>query len=284
MHSSGSSSRRGALSAEMASACLNKTSLAAVNGKSTGLTFTPGEHYVITGCGFGSTPAQVYLIGGFPAHGGKIALQPYHAFGTPLTPGWGVHWSDRQIDAELDQAVSGELDQNNISVVVQTSTGAQVELNGFSFYAQRGVPLLLSKIPASAFCNSYGQPTSCTEPGNVSQLGALASPCGAWVMSNCTVEVLREGFHGVPPGGFPQDVYTIDLKPGFVLYSATVQVASQTAVTNLVQPVIKGSQILVGWPYSGNPSDLNSFTFSLYGLRIFVVGPVGVSDPWASGQ
>lgn len=150
---SGNINRRAALPANTTRVCLNKAVITAVNGKEApqvpfvggmvpggvvaavgvdaGVAFTPGNHYIISGCGFGTTPGKIYLLGQFPAHGGEIILGPYHAFGTPL--GWGSHWSDQQIDAEIDPSLSGEAFQKGITLVIETSTGAKLQAYGFSF-------------------------------------------------------------------------------------------------------------------------------------------------------
>ena len=282
------SNRYGTLSANTANVCLNATGIRAINGKKSGVVFTPDlqfNHYIITGCGFGTTPGQIFLSGGFPAHGGKVPLVPYHAFGTPNTPGWGAHWTDQQIEAEIDTNIAGELDQNNINLVIQTSNGGQAQANGNSFYALRGTPFLVSQMPTSAFCETHTtNAVSCTEPGYTAG-GALLSPCGQWGLSNCTSEILRtQPF--VIASNPAIDQYTMNLKPGFTLYSAAVQIAvelhsssSPTSIAQIYQPKISGNTIFVREPVEVDSA--TGFTYSLYGLRIFVVGPVGVTSPWA---
>lgn len=136
--------------------CLNKAFIRSVNGKaapqipfvggsdgegtviggvvSASITFTPGKHYIISGCGFGTIAGKVYLLGQFPAHGGKIMLEPYHASAISLRSlSWGSQWSDRQIDAQIDPSLSGEVSQPGIALIIETSTGAKLQAFGFSF-------------------------------------------------------------------------------------------------------------------------------------------------------
>lgn len=255
--------------------------------------FTPDaqyNHYVITGCGFGTQPGKVYLKGAFPAHGGKIELLPYHALGTPLIRGWGSHWTDGEIEAEVDPNVTGELDEGNLALIIETPTGAKAaEGFGVAFYAMRGSPFLVSRIPSSAFCATQSSsPVSCANPGYVDQGGTLLSPCGQWGLSDCTVEVLRPGIQPLQilQGGSHYDQYTLNLKPGFVVYSALQQVAvlnsngpNNASIAKTYKAEIKGNQIIVQQPAFSDPQ--TSFVLSLYGLRILVVGPAGVTEAWA---
>ena len=238
--------------------CMN-SGIAAVNGARF-TQFTPGTHYVITGCGFGSTPGKVYLSGPFPAHNGKIEIGPYWQYGT--TRSWTGHWSDQVIDAQLDEALSGELDQYNVVLVVETSTGQQIQMNNISFKAQRA-EFMLGSIPMSALSAGTG-------------FGTANSPCtSSWVTGNCTVDMLREvGATGLPNS---PDTYTIKLKSGFVLSRATLLVMDQTKVTSWTTPQISNAnQIVVNWQWT----TYESLSYSLYGLQIYVIGPLGVTDAW----
>jgi hypothetical protein len=252
------SSHIGALDPNTTGVCMpGAMGISAVNGEKF-TQFTPGVHYLITGCGFGATSGKVYLSGPFPAHNGKIELGPYWNFGTQRS--WNGHWSDKLIDAQLDARLSGELDEYNVILVVETSTGQQMQMNNVSFKAQRAEAMLTS----SPLGSSWG----------VSGYGTGVSPCGAWVTSNCTLEVLRNN-HGAPP---TPDTYTIKLKSGFVLSGAELLVMSQTNVTKMSALQLNGNQITVNWNWTTDQS--TGFTYSLYGLRIYVLGPLGVSNAW----
>ncbi|MGH9520520.1 MAG: hypothetical protein ACRD2D_12760, partial [Terriglobales bacterium] len=254
--------------APAARVCMGPPAIASVeaNHSTDTLQFTPdgSTEYIITGCGFGNTPGRVSLTGNFAAHGGQIALLPYHPFGTPAT-GWDTHWSDSRIEVIVDPSVSGEMDLSAVTLAVTPATGAPLRRSNLGFHARRGGPILLSRLPASAYCSGTTARQTCAEPGIVSLYGALASPCGAWVMHDCTVEVLRNGFH--LPAGFkmPEDVYTLNLKPGFVLYSAAVEVVGLDDKVAHVMPVpiIRGDVIMVQPPIYGDPTNTNSYTLSL---------------------
>ncbi|MGZ7077276.1 MAG: hypothetical protein ACXVJL_14855 [Candidatus Angelobacter sp.] len=107
-----------------------------VNGQGNRAVFTPQPEYnsyVIKGCFFGINTGQIYLVGKFNAL--KINL---------LT----TFWTDNEIDARLDPNVAGELDQDNVSLVVAPPNGQQIKVGGFKFYAVRSEPaVLLPSIP-----------------------------------------------------------------------------------------------------------------------------------------
>jgi len=107
-----------------------------VNGMVKNAVFTPQPEYnsyVIRGCFFGTGTGQVYLVGKFNAL--KINLQP-------------TYWVDNEIDARVDPNVAGELDQDNVSLIVAPVNGQQIKANGFKFYAVRSDPaVLLPSIP-----------------------------------------------------------------------------------------------------------------------------------------
>lgn len=261
MQAGTNSGSRGVLSASVEKVACMSSGIAAVNGARF-TQFTPGTHYTITGCGFGSLPGKVYLIGPFSAHNGRIDLGPSWRY--PATRTWTGHWSDQVIDAQLDEALSGELDQDNVVLVVETSTGQQIQMNNVSFKAERA-EFMLGSIPLSAIG---------PDPHNT--FGVAVSPCtSSWVTSHCTVDVLRE--IGAKVNANPADVYTIHLKTGFVLSRATLLVMDQNKVTSWTTPQISnGNQIIVDWQWS----TYQSLSYSLYGLQIYVIGPLGVTNAW----
>ncbi len=109
-----------------------------VNGQATKAVFTPQPEYnsyVIKGCFFGTNTGQAYLVGKFNAL--KVNLQP-------------TYWVDDEIDARVDPNIAGELDQDNVSLVIAPVNGQQIKGNGFKFYAVRSDPaVLLTSIPQS---------------------------------------------------------------------------------------------------------------------------------------
>lgn len=237
--------------------CMGPPSIAAVN-KNRFTQFTPGTHYLITGCGFGSTPGNVYLSAPFPAHNGRLDLGPFWQVGMKRT--WTGHWSDNVIDAQLD-GLSGEQDEDNVVLVVETSNGQQIQMNNVSFKAQR----LEVMLKGSPLGSSW----------QVSGWGLGVSPCGAWITSNCTLEVLRN-YYGTKQT--TPDTYTVTLKPGFVVSRAVLLVLSDVGPTSYAKPEVNGNQVTVNWSWTTDKQ--TGFTYAMYGLQIFVVGPAGITDPW----
>jgi len=106
-----------------------------VNGSSQGVVFTPQTQYdlyTIKGCKFGEQQGEVHLYGHFKSTMIKMVVE---------------FWSDSSIVAAVDPGVSGELDQDNVALVVKTTGAGQVQQGGFRFYAARET-VLLSSLPA----------------------------------------------------------------------------------------------------------------------------------------
>jgi hypothetical protein len=269
------------------------TGIQAVNQKKSGVVFTPDPHYdlyTIVGCGFGNSPGKIYLQGtngAFPAHNGKLTLTPVD----PIRA-----WSDRAIIAKLDPNITGELDQNNISLVVETSTGQRAQTNGHSFYALRGPMFALKQIPKQMVCSVFpnGDSFNGCNPGAIISDAAFISPCGLWGLNGCTAEVLRQN-----PLETPQhpshDQYTVKLKPGFVLQSAMMQVAATDPSQSVYNPYavkFSGNTVIVQtqpmcYPYSPThtcPNPYQGTYYSLYGITLYVSGPAGINNPFADGQ
>src|SRR5262249_36385558 len=94
-----------------------------VNGRGQDVVFTPEtQHnlYTIKGCKFGEQQGEVHLYGHFKSPLIKMVVE---------------FWSDDSIVATVDSGVSGELDQDNVTLVVKTMGAGQVQKGGFRFYA-----------------------------------------------------------------------------------------------------------------------------------------------------
>jgi hypothetical protein len=107
----------------------------AVNGKSSGIIFTQDpkyNDYIITGCGFGKQPGQVFLSGAVA--GGRINLV--------VKPG---QWSDTEIEAMVQPGLTGVLD-GWPDLVVTAANGSSAKFPNSRFYAQRK-SVLLPSIP-----------------------------------------------------------------------------------------------------------------------------------------
>ena len=78
--------------------------------------------YKITGCNFGQSQGQAHLNGPFRA--GQVAMQI-------------ALWTDTEIELKVSPSLTGETDQNNVSLVIVPVGGAQVQLQNCKFYAMR---------------------------------------------------------------------------------------------------------------------------------------------------
>jgi hypothetical protein len=104
-----------------------------VNGAASGVVFTQdpaNNDYIITGCGFGTQPGQVYLSGALT--GGRISMVV-------------KQWSDTQIEAIVQPGLTGVLD-GWPDLIVSPATGSPAKLTNCRFYAQRK-SVLLNSIP-----------------------------------------------------------------------------------------------------------------------------------------
>lgn len=101
-----------------------------INGVPTGVSnpkivFTQDPQYndyKISGCNFGQSQGQAHLNGPFRA--GQVAMQI------------GL-WTDTEIELKVSPSLTGENDQNNISLVIVPVGGAQVQLQNCKFFAMR---------------------------------------------------------------------------------------------------------------------------------------------------
>ncbi len=102
-----------------------------------GIIFTQdptGNDYAIHGCRFGYNRGTAHLEGGFKS--GNVPLKI-------------VAWDDHYIRAQVDPNLAGEIDQNNVSLVITTHDGNSSKFTGSKFYAER-VKTHLESFPQSA--------------------------------------------------------------------------------------------------------------------------------------
>src|SRR5262249_54793913 len=120
--------------------------------------FSPGElfnPYTIKGCGFGWQMGHVYMTGAFNA--GKIELKVEMTGGTQKSPARAA-WSDTTIVVTVDPNLSGELDHNNVTLVVEPVSGPPIQKSGNDFLAARET-VALHTIPQSAVQFTQPLPT-----------------------------------------------------------------------------------------------------------------------------
>jgi len=252
-----------------------------VNGHTTGVVFTPDPQYnlyTIKGCLFGDTQGQAHLYGAFAA--GQVALQI-------------EFWSDTQIVAKVNPQVTGELDQDNVTLVLAPSGAPQLQQSGFKFYAVRETTLL-TKIPMSAVnfaqvTDTGGTPVS-FGPQNPGRYDS--PPAGNQMFPGMSSEVSRTTTY-VFSGG--QDFFDFSkMKPGFTTENMQLRyyVLANTCgdayqVHGIWNTEWVGDNIRVSWQQqhcheaSSAVFGVGAIDYSVshYGLSVWVNGPRGV-NPW----
>lgn len=228
----------------------------------------PTTFYTIQGCGFGSVPGQASLIGTFKQGFLNLVVDA---------------WTDTGIIVHVPQTVSGELDQDDVTLAL-TISGIRVQATGFKFHAARQEVLLVS-IPRSE--------ASLAGPNLRPNFPYYQSPGFG------TVDVQRPAGESFNPG---TDYYAFDkLQRGFV--PTAFQASPYAPLTaeqcdymlNYVQMSIgfigtwnaqwEGNRLRVDWrvshcsaPAITSKVPYNSWA-AWYGAKVWVTGPRGV-NPW----
>jgi hypothetical protein len=211
--------------------------IGAVDGQRSGVWFSPlsgpDGTFVIQGCGFGTTPGQIYLSGVHYASA-STSSAPIGSSLAPDQVGFLVasgNWSDRQIVAQIDANASGFYDTNNITVVVKTANGQLYQAAGFNFTAARTSQVLTAILKAPSCWTSQN---GCVPAGiNLASVNSVngqvqvdaESPTVSLIKPGETIAVARQTMAGqfpIPaaPGlSFPgaTDVYQFKFAPGFQL-------------------------------------------------------------------
>jgi hypothetical protein len=228
-----------------------------INGQKKGAVFTtdPDDNlFTFTGCNFGDTQGSIHLYGGF-AHGNI----PFEI----------SFWNDKGIVARVQPDLAGELDRDNVTLVLVSGNGHQTAFQGYKFYAARqtyklaSVPNLESKI-------IYGPP----DPAHCEHAdGWTFMSCGAWSDPDdgLTVSVVRWGVKGDKG----TDQLTINgLKPGFEI----------SDVSLWISPEISSKQGWSVYSFAENVSVNYVFDWkkpiASYGLQMSVAGPRGMDSVW----
>jgi hypothetical protein len=289
----------------------------AVNGKSSGVIFTQDpayNDYIITGCGFGTQPGQIYLSGAVT--GGRINLMAKPNL-----------WSDTQIEAGVEPGLTGVLD-GWPDLIVEPSGSSPVKFPNCRFYAQRQSVMLpsipqqyasLANVPVGDSTHGFG--TKYCPGSDVSHL----FPCIAFNAGFPLDGITNGHDHRNDPsqqvsnavdrdGGQLQfnsgeDVYDLSyLAPGFVVeyasvfwYAWTTDVcegwASDAFPKKPGDSVAYDTQGHYGW-YAKTKTKVvvdwgvdhcawrwlgifkvDDWYNSGYSLQVHVMGPIGV-DPW----
>jgi hypothetical protein len=249
--------------------------LRTVDGQKSGVIFTPqatyiqmaptnptSSFYTIEGCHFGDVPGHVALTGPFSK--GKIDL----AVDT---------WTDSGIIVHVPADVSGEFDQDNVTLAL-TISGMPLQAPGFKFYAARD-EVLLSSVPANQ--------ATLAGPKLRSNFPFFQSPGFG------TFDVQRNADTTFSPG---TDYVSLDgLQRGFV--PAAFQASRYAPLTadqcnymiNRAGMQISfdgqwsaqwdGNRLRVDWPVGHCYAPGYNEWAAWYGAKIWVIGPRGI-DPW----
>ena len=254
-----------------------------VSGKSTPATFTPDTRfnfYTLAGCSFGD-----------PGPNAKVYIYFQNTFHQDFKV---QEWNDNAIKLQLDDNLSGVLDQDNITLVVQRADGKQAVKNGFKFYAARETRLL-SKILQQDWSlqhfttNDVSKLTS--QYFSPSEHGASQGFPGGWSAAVSWTEP--------PPLQADEDVYTFrDLAPGFETDSAAaaeididcdnkrwMQRAGKFGLNwddkGYLHVQWQGQACTEQMPgVMGTKGDTFYSSGANYVLNVWVTGPRGV-DPWS---
>jgi hypothetical protein len=180
-----------------------------VSGDAAPATFTPIEKYnlyTISGCSFGGSNAnnKVYIFGKGSFQGNFLIR----------------FWSENSITAALDPALSGVLDQDNLTLVVQRGDGTQTNKNGFKFYAARG-DLQGNPVPVGAIASSQFSAKMPVDLQTLILPNTYASPSPDSTPADPTTEVER--LFNTPPWGPTTDTFRFNnLAAGFLPASAAL--------------------------------------------------------------
>ena len=254
-----------------------------VSGKSTPATFTPDTRfnfYTLAGCSFGD-----------PGPNAKVYIYFQNTFHQDFKV---QEWNDNAIKLQLDDNLSGILDQDNVTLVVQRADGKQAVKNAFKFYAARETRLL-SKILQQDWSlqhfttNDVSKLTS--QYFSPSEHGASQGFPRGWSAAVSWTEP--------PPLQADEDVYTFrDLAPGFDTDSAAaaeididcdnkrwMQRAGKFGLNwddrGYLHVQWQGQACTEQMPgVMGTKGDTFYSSGANYVLNVWVTGPRGV-DPWS---
>jgi hypothetical protein len=243
--------------------------------------FTPrlgDNHFRIEGCGFGTVRGEVILNvdSNIPASAPSRSI--------PLQLDGSAAWSENEIDVRLDPHVAGLLD-SPATLVVRFINGTRIQFP-CRFVAARGEPIALSTIPASwvkldATASSFG-PIRQLEYSSP-PLGGEAGPREA---AHASALVVRSDSNTFASGS---DTYDLSgLTFGWSVESVQLQKYSAGCPGDVMSSRQSGNWnatfnaqgSTINWPVDECSSFIPPmFRFALsssqYGLKVWVVGPIG---------
>jgi hypothetical protein len=253
-----------------------------VNGKSTGVIFTPqapSNYYKIEGCSFGSVRGQLQLVSRERSLRQSLPRVVLHLDNSITS------WSDREIDAYMDPHLGGMTDFP-ASLVVYPKRGHPLEVPGCFFVAARGEPQLLRGIPASwvTLEASTVRSRSIDETEYLSPAAqGTGVPSDAIGTSAFVVRSNAEQF------GSGTDIYDLShLNSGWVVDSVQLQTYEASCPGEVTRVQFDGewgtSWTRHGFELAWRPSTCASrippdFGFNLaylqYAAKVWVIGPAG---------
>lgn len=234
--------------------------------QSQGVVYSPDPQanpYTIVGCGFGngSGTLQLELLqsqSDSSGWGNSQSTQNVTVYTVQFTI---QSWSDHEIVASVLPDTSGVPDWPWVGLQVKARLAGYA--SGGQFVASRQT-VLLADIPQNqASLYQAGSPY-------------FLSPASNYYGLNGTVAVMRQGLAGPVAG---QDQFSLKLAPGFVVDSTQTDLLVATTSSSVTsQPAtVNGNTVTVTYPVltavSGN---LTSY-YSIYGLKVWVTGPAGVT-------
>jgi hypothetical protein len=256
-----------------------------ISGKAHEAIFTQdpaGNPYTIAGCRFGDRPGSVYLDAPFKKGAITLVIDS---------------WSDSVIKAHIDPQLAGELDQNNVSLVVNQAAGPSSKFGGHKFYAQRETVTLTSfpqgNVKLADMKNSEGLPLQATNYASPFKVPnwPKATPHTAGVERKSYLRFGSGGdswdLSGLAPGFAPVDFQLSHwyLESCFAAHflgggDSTVYTDGKWSAQwwqNSIVVTFGEQHCHISGGFMGVDDDESDST---YALDIRVVGPKGV-DPWA---
>lgn len=264
------------------SVACTKPTVRTVNGKRTGVIFTPrvpDNFYRIEGCSLGNSRGKLQLVSGRPGLDEPLSTIVLR-LDAAITA-----WSDTEIDVYVDPRLAG-LSDFAVTLVVYPKTAPPLEFSGCIFVAARGEPQLLKTIPASwvrlqasMIRSRLVDQTEYSSPA----VGGAGVPAGAVGASAFVVRSDAEAF------GKGTDTYTLShLNPGWVVDSVEVQTYQASCPGRLNRPKLIG-RLRASWIWRGfrvawqsaacschaPPNSDIEVSSSQYAMKVWVIGPVG---------
>lgn len=220
-----------------------------------GVVYTPdpsGNPYTIIGCGFGNKG-----IAGLNSYGQNGKYIPSQSLQIQS-------WNDNEVVASVDPDTSGIPDWPAVQFYVQSlSSNASATSNG-SFYARRKTVPLASIPQGEASLYSQGSPF-------------FLSPVSNYYGLTGTLSIMRQGMPANSLAG--QDTFVLQLSPGFVVDSTQTSLLVSTTDSNVTikAATVNGNTVTVIYPILSSGSGNSANYYSIYGLNVWVSGPVGIS-------